>query len=419
MIKNLPIRYEFALLASLAWFLSFADRVNMSVAAIAMQDQFDWTETTKGVVMAVVYIGYIPAHIIGGWLSDRIGGTRVLAGALLGWSLMTLLTPAAADISLAWLIATRIALGFCEGFAVPASFTLLGRWSTDNERSRMLAIITMGATLGAPGGLMISGWLTGNFGWQWAFYPFGLAGMALLALWLRRMHDDPDTHPRITAAERDYLAKSRVIKKVSVAIPWKMILSHRAVWALAISKFCVFWTLFTFIAWMPSYFSSVQGVSVAGSGLFSALPWVAMSLMLYLSSWIADGMMMRGHDRTFVRKLMQSIGLGGSLIFMLLIIQADTLFLAILITCSALGFLAFCWSGTEASIVEISPRYSGSISGFVGTIGNLPGIIGIGVTGWLVDTTGSYESGFVLTAIISLIGITAWLLFGTAKKIID
>jgi hypothetical protein len=33
---------------AVAWFLSYADRVNMSVASIPMQAEFGWNETTKG-----------------------------------------------------------------------------------------------------------------------------------------------------------------------------------------------------------------------------------------------------------------------------------------------------------------------------------------------------------------------------------
>ena len=406
-------------MAGFAWFLSFADRVNMSVAAITMQEQFAWTETTKGMVMAVIYLGYIPAHFVGGWLSDKVGGARVLGGALMGWSVLTIMTPAAADISLATLITARIVLGFAEGFAVPASFSLLARWSTDNERSRLLAIIAMGATIGAPGGLMISGWLVQQFGWQWAFYPFGIAGIVLALFWLHRIHDEPDTHPRISEEEKKYLAASRIIRSDKTAVPWKTILAHPAVWALAISKFCIYWTLFMFLAWMPSYFSKVHGVSIAGSGLFSALPWIAMSLVMYFASWTTDALIASGKDKTLIRKIMQSIGLGGSLVFMMLIIKADSLMMAAILSCAALGILAFCWSGTESAIVEIAPRYSGFVSGLMGAIGNIPGVLGIAITGWLVETTGSYESSFILAAAFSLLGIAVWCWFGTAKKVFD
>ena len=49
----------------------------------------------------------------------------------------------------------------------------------------------------------------------------------------------------------------------------------------------------------------------------------------------------------------------------------------------------------------------------------IPGIVGVAVTGWLVEVTGTYEAAFVLTAVVSAVGA---LVFGTlfqAKPLLD
>ncbi|MBT8078209.1 MAG: MFS transporter, partial [Gammaproteobacteria bacterium] len=301
----------------------------------------------------------------------------------------------------------------------PATYALIGRWSVASDRARLLAIVVSGATLGAPGGLMISGWLVEHAGWQTAFYSFGAVGLAWASFWLLRTHGNPDEDPRIGEAEKDLLAESRVSREAKVAVPWKKIISHPAIWAIIIAKFCALWTVYVFLAWLPSYFSAIQGISVAGSGLFAALPWIAMSAMLYVASWRADGMIRLGRDVTYVRKLMQSIGLLGSTVFLLLVPFAGSALTAVTLTCLAMGMLAFCYSGADPTVMEVAPRYSGSITGLVGTIGNLPGIIAIPLIGLIVDSTGSYSSGFVLAAAINVVGIVVWLKFGTARKIID
>ena len=95
LIKSWPVRYELVGLCALAWFLSYADRVNMSVASIVMQTEFGWTEFSKGIVMAVFFIGYIISPPAGGWLADKFGGKYTLGIAVLTWSFLTLLTPLA------------------------------------------------------------------------------------------------------------------------------------------------------------------------------------------------------------------------------------------------------------------------------------------------------------------------------------
>jgi ACS family sodium-dependent inorganic phosphate cotransporter len=81
---------------AVAWFLSYADRVNMSVASIPMQAEFGWNETTKGLVMGSVFLGYLSSQLLGGWIVNRIGAARMVGLAVLGFSLLTLVTPAAA-----------------------------------------------------------------------------------------------------------------------------------------------------------------------------------------------------------------------------------------------------------------------------------------------------------------------------------
>ena len=172
------------IILAMAWFLSYADRVSMSVSSIPMQVEFGWDETTKGVVMGSLFLGYIGSQLLGGWLVGRVGAARVIGLTVLAFSILTLLTPAAAGISFSMLIAARIGLGIAEGFAVPATYAFLGSWSPPGERSRLLAIVVSGATIGAPGGLMLSGVLVENFGWQSPFYVFGLLGLTWAVYWL-------------------------------------------------------------------------------------------------------------------------------------------------------------------------------------------------------------------------------------------
>ncbi|HZX89599.1 MAG TPA: MFS transporter, partial [Rudaea sp.] len=56
--------YTIVLLLCAATFISYIDRTNISVAAIAMQEQFGWTQTTKGFVLSSFFIGYLLLQIV-------------------------------------------------------------------------------------------------------------------------------------------------------------------------------------------------------------------------------------------------------------------------------------------------------------------------------------------------------------------
>lgn len=68
-----PAWYTVVLLCGAAVFISYIDRTNISVAAIAMQEQFKWDETTKGYVLSSFFVGYLLLMIVSGALANRYG----------------------------------------------------------------------------------------------------------------------------------------------------------------------------------------------------------------------------------------------------------------------------------------------------------------------------------------------------------
>ena len=59
-----------------------------------------------------------------------------------------------------------------------------------------------------------------------------------------------------------------------------------------------------------------------------------MSIMLYVGSGYSDGLLASGRDLDFVRKLMQVLGLAGSVVFLLLVPLANSGVVALVFTCS-------------------------------------------------------------------------------------
>jgi len=400
-----PHWYAVVLLCGVAVFISYIDRTNISVAAIAMQEQFKWTETTKGYVLSSFFVGYILLMVVSGALANRFGGWIVLGAAVLWWSLFTALTPPAALISLPVLIAARIALGLGEAAVFPASINMIGRWVPVENRSRAVALFTSGLSLGTMISLPLTGWLVRDFGWPVPFYAFGAVGVVWAWLWFTKVGRGRGI-PEPVAKERK-------------AIPWGALLRTPAVWAILVAHFCSNWSLYVLLAWLPSYFRTTFDVSLANAGLLSAAPWGAYFVMANVGGWWADRMLRRGRTATFVRKLMQTISLVGASSFLLLLQRAGTPAVGMLLMFGACGTLAFCLSGFAANPFDVAPRYADVIWGMSNTFGTMPGIVGVAVTGWLVDRTGNYNAPLVLTAAVGAIGAVAFLVFGSGERKIE
>ena len=179
------------------------------------------------------------------------------------------------------------------------------------------------------------------------------------------------------------------------------------------------WVLYMLLAWLPSYFYDVLGVSIMQAGFYAAAPWLSMFVFGNISGFVADTLVRRGISLTTVRKLMQSIGLVGSALCMFLARDAAGAGEALTFMCGALGFLSFTWSGFVPNHLDIAPRYADVLMGITNTFGTIPGIIGVAITGWLVQTTGTYDSAFLLAAAVNIFGAVIWVSFATGEKVID
>ena len=411
-------RYTLVFASMVALLIAYIDRVNISVAAIAMQESLGWSETEKGLVLSSFFIGYMAAQIVGGVLADRFGGKRVLGVSLVLWSAFTALTPVAASISFALLIFARIGLGLGEAPLSPAALNLFGKWVPEEERSRAVAFYSSAAILGTLFALLVTGWMVALFGWPSVFYWFGALGLIYAVFWFARVFETPDDHPRISSEERELLASNRPPQDAGLKIPWRELLSSPAVWALFVTFFCTSWSLYVFLSWMPSYFASVHGLNITSAGIYTMVPWASMFVMMNVAGWIADRMIARGSNLTLVRKLMQTIGLVGSGTFLYVTRFAASPEIAIASLSAALGLLAFAYSGSAPNVLDIAPRFGGVLFGIMNTLGTLPGIVGVALTGWIVETTGSYDAVLVAAAVISAVGAAAFLVFGSAKKLV-
>jgi ACS family sodium-dependent inorganic phosphate cotransporter len=200
-ITHLPRRYVIVALTLFGCLVAYTDRVNISVAAIAMKDHFGWSQTQKGLVLAAFFVGYLLFMFVAGLLANRFGGKRVIGYSVLAWSIFTLLTPPAATLSIVVLVAGRIGMGVGEAGMFPGTYELFGRWVPPTERARAVAFMTSGVPVGTLIGLTGSGWLVQRYGWAMPFYVFGSVGLLWLILWFRQVENDPAADPRLGAEE--------------------------------------------------------------------------------------------------------------------------------------------------------------------------------------------------------------------------
>jgi ACS family sodium-dependent inorganic phosphate cotransporter len=390
------------LLCFAAVFISYIDRTNISVASIAMQDQFHWTETVKGRVLSSFFVGYILLQVVSSRFANRYGGRVLLGAAVIWWSAFTMLTPAAAMISLTALIGARIALGLGEAAVFPGCINMVGRWVPLEHRTRAVALFTSALSLGTVFSLPVTGWLVRSYGWPLPFYVFGAVGLVWAAAWFASVRGGRGVPEETHDGNR--------------AIPWRRLLSTPAVWAIVVGHFSSNWMLYVLLAWLPSYFKSRYGVTLANAGLLSAAPSLASFVMANFAAHIAHRMLDAGRSMTVVRRTMQSIGCFGAAAFLLMLPAATTTAAGVAIMCCATGALAFNFSGYAPNSFDVAPRHADVIWGISNTFATIPGIVGVSVTGWLVDRTHGFTAAFIVSAAVATAGGIVFLIAGSGER---
>ncbi|KAK8581679.1 hypothetical protein V6N13_144691 [Hibiscus sabdariffa] len=437
--KNIPQRYKLIGTTSLAFVICNMDKVNLSVAIIPMSHQFGWNSSVAGLVQSSFFWGYALSQLPGGWLSKLFGGRKVLEIGVLAWSLATALVPVLAGF-MPGLLLSRILVGIGEGVSPSAATDLIARSIPLEERSRAVSFVFGGLSVGSVTGLLVAPTLIQNFGWESVFYIFGLLGI----WWYSGFHFLGEEQA-LDAVEVEHVAPLRsanqhkpwndslkeldgmktswnnTLEELRVSlkdVPWKAFFRSPAVWAMIYAHFCGSWGHYTCLSWLPTFFSEELNLNLREAAWVSILPPLASVFVTSIAAQVADNLIANGVETTTVRKICQAISFLSPATCMIL----SSLDLGLqpweivgILSCG-LALSSFALSGLYCTHQDISPEYASILLGITNTVGAVPGIVGVALTGFLLDSTHSWGvSLFAPSIFFYLTGTVVWLAFASSK----
>ncbi len=416
---RVPHRWVVLMLCAGATFLCYIDRVNISVAIIPMAEEFGWGMEQRSRVLASFFGGYLFTQVFGGWLADRIGGNRVLLGGVLLWSLFTALAPPAAAGGFAALIAARVAMGLGEGVSFPSIYALYSRWIPASERSRAVGLNFSAIPLGTVFALVMTPWIIEQYGWPWVFYGFGALGLVWATAWHVFVTATPEENSRVSAEELREIRAGVPVAMEAPRPPMRAFLASSAVWAIIVGHFCNNWGGYVMLTLLPTYLNTQLGVELSSVGWLTMAPSLVSFVCLNSAGAIGDRMIRSGMRTVTVRKLMQTISFGSVAVALLAVAQIETAPLAIAVMCVSSALGAASGAGFGTNHLDIAPRHAGVLMGLSNTAGTLPGIVGVLISGWIVETTGSWVLVFQLAAAVKIVGLLYFLAFAKGEKEFD
>jgi len=383
-----------------------------------MASELGWSLETQGRVLSSFFVGYLVLQIVGGRLADRFGGKVVLGTGVLLWSLFTMLTPPAARLHLSALILTRAMLGIGEAVTFPSIYTMYARWIPLTERSRAVGASNSGIPLGTVLGLIATPYIVRHVGWPWAFYGFGGLGALWFVAWQRGVTATPREHPAMTPGEL-VIIEGRTAVTHAARPPWKALLTSAPVWALVVAHFCNNWSLYVLLSWLPTFVNKGLGVDYAAVGWYTMIPHVASVVFFNVAGVLSDTLIAGGMDVGRVRKLMMTIAFGGLGMALLVVGQVHTAWMAIAVMAAGTALGSFVVGGFSVNHMDIAPRHAGTLMGLTNTAGTIPGVIGVYVTGVILQSSGSWTLVFQLSAGVTFVGLIVFLLLSSGRKQFD
>ena len=423
---NFPYRFKIIFLSFLAVAICYIDRVNISVAIIPMQKQFEWSEFQVGIILGSFYFGYMFTLIVGGYLADKYGGKKVLGYGLLIWSFFTIITPFFAYSGLWWLVFIRIFMGLGEGITFPSWHAIYARWIPFNERTRAVAFTNSGIAAGTVFGYAIAAIIIASYSWEYVFYIFGILGIFWYFFWNENVTSFPEDNRYLSKDELRLIQDEAPSKDSAPSIPFLKLIRNMPFLAIAIATFCNNWSLYTFLSYLPKYVNAPiteggMGIDL-GSNIFVfaiLIPCVVSIISLIMGGYLADALIKRGYAIINVRKTVNSIGFFGSAVFLFLMSNEDSL-LNIVILLSLINICSgICAGGFGVNHADLGPKYTGSLVGISGSIGMVAAILSPIVAGAVLQVTNSWSVIFYICSGVLVFGGIFYLIFASASKQFD
>lgn len=385
-------------LLCLMYGITYVDRVNVSTAALVFQHDLHLTNAEVGLVFSAFAYPYVIFTSFGGWFSDRFGARLTLTISALIWGGATLVTGATSTLNT--MLVARAVLGLGEAATFPIATRAMCEWFPERKRAFAQGITHSSSRLGTAITPPLVAWLIAWITWRGSFVILGVVSIAWAFVWYFYFRDDPATHPAISLRELEALP-TRFGKKPA-PVPW-LRLSHRML-PVTFVYFCYGWTLWLYLAWIPSYFLRNYRLDLKESAIFSAGVFLAGVVGDTVGGVASDSILRKTGDRIKARRNLVVAGFVCSLVFTVMVFFARGVASVALCLSAAFFFSELTIGPMWAIPMDIAPEFSGSASGIMNIGSPLAAIVSPLIFGYLIDKTNNWNYPFFGTILVLICG---------------
>jgi len=409
------VRWRICALMTVASFVAYILRTNMSVAGEPMAADLRLSHVQLGIILSGWAWGYALFQFPGGVLGDRLGGRRMITGLALAWCLFNLLVafvPGRDVLPITIVIGTLMILRFLMGAAQAPLFPVIGGrmvacWFPVSGWALPNSLQNVGLTFGAAATGPLIAWLAQTGGWRSSFLLTAPLALLLAMVWWWYVRDSPSRHPGVNPAELAVIDEGRVTS-FEVAPErggWRLVLRDRQVQLITAGYFSANFVFYFFFNWLFIYLIEGRGFKLLEGGWYAAIPWIGGAIGAFLGGWSCDRLWKRIGPRRSCR-LLGAGALTLSGLFLLGAARAVGPLWAVALLALCLAAEQFTDAIYWAAMIAVAGPQASAGCGVMNTGGNLAnGIVALLVPfvvdrfGWPVAVAGGAGFAFVAAAI--------------------
>ncbi len=360
-----------------------------------LKEQFGWSQTQLNLSLAFSFISGLCAPFVG-TLSDRIGIRPVMFGSILIIAIGFLMRPFITELWHWYLFSALVYTGFPGATVLPGG-KMVGLWFP-RTRGRMMGAVMAGNNFGGITMPPLAAAIIVVFNWQTAYVVFGviMGALAVLALFVI-VEDEKKVESEMKRTGRgDQAQIARAAAQAGVTL--KQALRNRNFWLVTVGLVAATFTYQGVLTQLRQHFEE--------SGFTPAMATTAVSTIagMGIFSKLAFG---RASEKITAR-IATILSIGLQMVGVLIIAQVDAshlLWLGIFVF--GLGF-----GGLGALALLVVQEMFG-MKEFGGIMGIMQvGMIASGtgapmMAGAIHDSSGSFDSAFLIVAAIFVVGIAA------------
>jgi MFS transporter, ACS family, tartrate transporter len=398
------VAYRLLPFVFLLYIVNYVDRVNVSFANLRMSADLGFSDRVYGLGVGMFYMTYVLFEIPGAVIVERWSARKWIARIMISWGIVTILTGFVHTATQFY--TARFLLGAAESSFFPGMIVYLTHWFCARDRSRAIACLYAANPAASLIGSPLAGWLLGVHwqslaGWRWLFILEGIPAVVVGIITYFYMTDRPMQAPWLPAEERDWLVKElqqELDAKSKMRNPTILeAFGDARILRLILAYFLALTGALGTIYWIPTFVKRLSGASNQR----------VTSLLLVPALIGLAGMLVNGwhSDKTAERRLHTAIPLlaAGSM-FALLTVDRHDMPTAIVFLLLGSGFLyAYYPTFWAIPTMMLSQAAAAATFGLINSIGQLGGLAGNYMIGYLNDRTHSLAASFAFIAFVYVV----------------